>query len=475
MYSNKFNKKLMALSACIALALAQGVYAEETQVSTTPVGQAQATAVVAPVAAAPVKLSLQEAMQRAFDTNPAVTMAVYNRQSAKANWSAARSAFGPSITLNHSSKRFGSDSDQATVGHLHSDGVSVEMPVFTGGALEGASRAAKANYKIAAEGEQAAYNNLRSNVTNGYYQLLAAENAKKLAQDSVDRMAQHLKNVQAQYDVGVVARVDLLRSQVELANAQQTYISAANGRDLAESSLNNIVGLPLDTPLQLDNILVYEPYDKDMQYCLDYSKDHRPELKQAKAGVDAKAALLAVAKSGHMPKVSVTGSKGWENGNYPSYKDGVGAWSAILGVKWNVFDSGVTISKIHAAEADLHNAEENLRNTQDLISLDVRKCYFNLREAEKRIATTSTVVEAAQEDYRISQVRYLAGVGTNTDVMDASVALTNAQNNYLTALYDYNISKTNLLTAIGEPMVVPHKVKVVNAELKAAEADMNKK
>lgn len=84
--------------------------------------------------------------------------------------------------------------------------------------------------------------------------------------------------MQAQYDVGVVAKVDVLRSQVELSNAQQSLIQAENNYQVAEANLNKIVGLPLDTQLKLDKILVYTPYDKDMDYCLEFASQHRPDL-----------------------------------------------------------------------------------------------------------------------------------------------------------------------------------------------------
>ena len=133
----------------------------------------------------------------------------------------------------------------------------------------------------------------------------------------------------------------------------------------------------------------------------------------------------------------------------------------------NIFDSGVTLSKIHGAEADLKKAEETYRDTVDVVNLDVRTNYLSLREAEKRIKTTELAVEQADEDYRIAQLRYMNGVGTNTDVLDAQVALTQAKTNYTQALYDYNTSKTNLETSIGVPMANPVQVKVQAA--KAAE------
>ena len=69
--------------------------------------------------------------------------------------------------------------------------------------------------------------------------------------------------------------------------------------------------------------------------------------------------------------------------------------------------------------------------------------------AEKNIPTTKVAVEQSQEDYKIAQVRYSAGVGTNLDVIDAQVALTTAQTNYIQALYDYNTSKASLDKAMG--------------------------
>ena len=135
----------------------------------------------------------------------------------------------------------------------------------------------------------------------------------------------------------------------------------------------------------------------------------------------------------------------------------------------NVFDTGVTLSKIHGAEADLKKAEETYRNTVDSVNLDVRSNYLGLRKAEKRISTTKLAVEQADEDYRIAQLRYMSGVGTNTDVLDAQVALTQAKTNYTQALYDYNTSKTALETSIGVPMENPVTAVKVQAA-KTAEA-----
>lgn len=459
MDKHKLSKRLLVLSAAISMALSQSAFAGET-----------------------VQLNLDDAMQRAFQTNPTVSIAGYELDSARANYNAARQSRGISISASHQTQRSGYDDYREVklaggpsywtknIGNNHSNALTASLPIFTGGKLSGQIEQAKANYKYNEVGVQRTYNEMRSTVTNGYFNMLQADNLQKLNAESVTRLEDHLKNVQAQYDVGVVAKVDVLRSQVELANAQQTLIQAENSYQIAEANLNKIVGLPMDTTLQLDNILVYNAYDKTMDDCLAYAAEHRPELMQAKYNVDAAKGALKVARSGHMPQVSASASQAWSSDNWPG--DDNGNWGVGVNVSLNVFDTGVTLSKIHGAEADLKKAEETYRDTVDSVNLDVRSNYLGLREAEKRINTTKLAVDQADEDYRIAQLRYMSGVGTNTDVLDAQVALTQAKTNYTQALYDYNTSKTNLETSIGVPMGNPLAAVKVEpaAEVKADEA-----
>lgn len=451
MNRNKLTKRFLLLSAALTMALGQSAFAGET-----------------------VALNLDDAMLRAFQTNPTVSIPQYELDSARASYNAARQSRGISISANHTTQRGGYDDAQQAapgiwkgIGNNHANSLSASLPIFTGGKLSGTIKQAKANYQYNEVGVQRTYNEMRSTVTDGYFNMLQADNIQKLSAESVTRLEDHLKNVQAQYDVGVVAKVDVLRSQVELANAKQTLIQAENAYQVSEANMNKIVGLPMDTNLKLDNLLVYNAYDKNMDDCLAYAAEHRPELMQAKYGVDAAKGALMVARSGHMPQVAASATQQWSDSSWPG--DDNGKWGVGVNVSMNVFDTGVTLSKIHGAEADLKKAEETYRNTVDSVNLDVRSNYLGLREAEKRISTTKLAVEQADEDYRIAQLRYMSGVGTNTDVLDAQVALTQAKTNYTQALYDYNTSKTALETSIGVPMSNPATAVKVQAA-KTAEA-----
>lgn len=443
MFSYKKAKNVLALTAALSVLCSQSVFA------------------------ATLELDLEETIQRALLTNPSVKIAEYNRKAAKADYSAAKGARGISISLSHDSSR-GGYADYArrsvnggtpiwtkSIGNSHSNSITASLPIFTGGELQGQIGQAKANYRSMLSAEEQAYNEMKETATTGYFNMLNATNMKALRQESVDRLQAHLDNVIAQYNVGIVARADVLRSEVELANAQQNYITASNEYDVAEATLNNIIGTPLGTTLLLKDRLQYEPYENDMAYCLAYSEQHRPELKQAEYAIDSAEAALVVARSGHMPKVYANASNNWggNGSNWPGDDDE--NWSVGVTASMNIFDSGVTWSKIHAAQENLAKVKETQRQIKDAVELEVRTDYLNMREAEKRITTTQVAVASAEEDYHIAVVRYQAGVGTNIDVMDAQEALTQAKTNYYQALYNYNTSKAALNTSMGVGVPVP--------------------
>lgn len=447
MFSYKKAKNVLALTAALSVLCSQSVFA------------------------ATLELDLEETIQRALLTNPSVKIAEYNRKAAKADYSAAKSARGISISLSHDSGRGGYADNRSyvitdnmgrqiprydkSIGNSHSNSITASLPLFTGGELQGQIGQAKANYRSMLSAEEQAYNEMKETATTGYFNMLNATNMKALRQESVDRLQAHLDNVIAQYNVGIVARADVLRSEVELANAQQNYITASNEYDVAEATLNNIIGTPLGTTLLLKDRLQYEPYENDMAYCLAYSEQHRPELKQAEYAIDSAEAALVVARSGHMPKVYANASNNWGGNGSDWPGDDDENWSVGVTASMNVFDSGVTWSKIHAAQENLAKAKETQRQIKDNVELEVRTDYLNLREAEKRITTTQVAVASAEEDYHIAVVRYQAGVGTNIDVMDAQEALTQAKTNYYQALYNYNTSKAALNTSMGVGVPVP--------------------
>ncbi len=399
----------------------------------------------AAVFADPIELSLDDSVTMALKNNPSIKMALADKD--KANWAIneAKAGKGVSIDFTHSDSRL--HSEAAGTYNSFSNTASLSLPLYTGGKLEGQIDQAKLSAKVSDLALSQTMQEVKLNATTGYYDILEARNMLTVDRESVESLTGHLKNVQAQYDVGTVAKSDLLRSEVELANAQQTLFKAQNTYDLAVTAFKNVLELPFDSQIILKEDLKYEKYDLTLADAVQHGLEHRPEMVQAQLNVDIAKESVKIAKSGKLPTVALSASNGWNDTTYPGADNN--NWSVGVSAKFNVFDSGLTKSQVKEANASVDKAVATGQQTRDTVISDVQSAYLSLREAEKRIGTSKVTVEKATEDFKIAQVRYSAGVGTNIDVLDAQVSLTEAKTNYVQALYDYNSSRAKLDKAMG--------------------------
>ena len=123
-------------------------------------------------------------------------------------------------------------------------------------------------------------------------------------------------------------------------------------------------------------------------------------------------------------------------------------------MQWNIFDNGITSAQVHSAEAQKKRYESQARQQVETISLDVHNAYVNLQTAAKNIEVTSEAVAKAEEEFEIAQIRYVEGVDTNLNVMNAQEKVVETKNNYYRALYNYNTSRAQLEKAMGIPVTI---------------------
>jgi len=406
-----------------------------------------------PVLAAPVELSLDDSIALALRNNPAIKIAEAGKE--KSLWGIEQAKAGKGFTLGYTHSDIRTDKSSTTLAvvplyNLFSNQLTLSLPIYTGGKLEGLIDQAKLNFNVSNLNVDATKQQLKLSATTGYFTVLQTRNLLEVSKQSVDDFGGHLKNVQLQLDAGTVALSDVLQTQVQLANAQDGLIKAQNNYDLAEANLNNIIGLPLDGEIKLKENLKYQQYSLNLNDCVQYALVNRPEMVQAQASVAIARDQVKIAHSGALPTLGFNATNGWEANNFPGAQNS--NWTVSMTTSLNVFDSGLVKSQVKQAEYGVTTAQEQARQTRDNISLQVRQAFLSIKEAEKRIDTSQVAVNQAQEDFRMSQVRYEAGVGTNLDVIDAELALTQAKTNYIQALYDYNTSKALLDQAMGVPV-----------------------
>ena len=444
-------KKLRRLAALLATGL---LLTAATLVGAEPAANPATT--VAPV----TEITLDQAVNMALTNNPSGKIAVFEFEAAKGSLTAARSYRWPTLSYTHKDAWtwYGEkyiDSNYPSKDHNYvedkfSNALTLNWTVWAGNKIESQVSQAKLALDSSQWGIAAARQTLKYNATDAYFKLMAARNAVKLGEESVERLEKYLQDVQVQYRVGVVAKVDVLRSEVSLAQARQTLIEARNAYDLAMSNLNNIIGLPLTTNIGIKGDLTYEKYEQALAACEDTALRQRPEIFQYTDAVKSAQEAITIARAGYLPTVTATAQAAWYNDQFPGGKNY--NWTIYLTTNWNILDSGLTAGNLKKAVETHKKAQEQLRQTVDSVRLDVRSTYLSLQSFDQSIQTSKASVGLAEEDYRIKVIRYRAGVGTNLDVLDAQVALTTAKNNYLLAMYNYNNYRAKLDKAMGVPV-----------------------
>ena len=404
------------------------------------------------LAADTVDLGLDDSIQMAFENNRTLKQSLANVDAARWNLSSARRQQGPTLSWQGTANRVGGKYYQnASYDNLYGNTLSAGYNLDTSGSLKHTRERAAYALNQADLTLENAKQTIKYQTTSAYYQVLEYRNLVEVQQEAVDVLQEHLNNVNAQFRVGTVAKSDVLSSEVQLANAQQSLVTVQNNYNLAVASLNNIIGLPTDTQLNIKDSLQYTPYDLNLDNCTVYALDNRPDGIAADYAVEQAKQAVDIARAGHKPTVNASVVRSL-TGDDPFDEDVTGQWTAGFTANWNLFDNGVTHASVEQAKASLRASEESAAATKEDIQLNVRQQFLSLQAAEKNIQTTSKAVEQAEEDYKIAQVRYSAGVDTNLSVMDAQEKLTSARTNYYTALYNYNTSKAALDKAMGIPI-----------------------
>ncbi|MCL6629291.1 MAG: TolC family protein, partial [Armatimonadetes bacterium] len=213
-------------------------------------------------------------------------------------------------------------------------------------------------------------------------------------------------------------------------------------------AFNNVLGRPLETTVELVEPETPGFVDVDFNSCIEIACESRPEVLQAKSAIELGDKMAEVARLSGKPTVAFR----WVyNRNFDTslFNPRESSWTAFLLTSISVFDGGENKAKVDQATADANNARFTYQNVRDMATLDARQSYLSLKESEERIRAAEKGLEQAREGMRLAQVRYRGGVSTQIEVLDAQTALTQAETNYVNALYDYQIALAKLERAVG--------------------------
>ncbi len=425
---------------------------------TDPQGKEEARAATTPIP----HLTLEEAVQIALEKNSEIRMAESSVAAAQARARSASADLLAKFETGYSMTRLSDDPEVIFGGgqpfisgskpnYLWTVGFT--QPVFTGFALTTARELARLGVDTAKLEKEEIREEIILRTKEAYFQHLLAGRFRSVAEDAVKRLRAHLKDAQAMYDAGMIPRNDLLKSQVQLADAEQELVRAGNREELTRSNLNLLLRRGINEDLLLEDILTWTPYAPSLEESLRQGLEQRPGVRVMDLGVEQAGQSVRLARSRYYPSILLVGEYYRQGDTFDVNGNGfTNTKNALIGLqtKWTFFEWGKTRADVTQALYEKDKAGEARERIRDRVAIEIKQAYLDLQTAAKNIDTSKGAVEQAGENYRITDLQYKEQMTTSTEVLDAETLLSQAEAHYYGALYGYNLALASLERAMGK-------------------------
>lgn len=411
---------------------------------------------------APVVITLGAGLKEATEESRLIKIASYNPEMASTDVSGAFARFLPTVSASAGQTWLayqpgavaGTNSFYTAQRSSFSFGVTAQQTLFDFGGRTANYKAAKAALESSRQDLQRIRNLVALDYIATHFNLLEADKLVAVTENELESLLAHVKTAKALYDEGVITKNDLLQANVKLSDTQQRLITVRNQQRLTAAALNTILARPPGALLRAAEV----EYDLTTPFSLEQAwtmaAARRLELAIADNEINAADLKAAAKKADYFPTVIAQGGYSFVENRYQLNTDN---WSLMLGLNLNLFNGGATKAEVARLLNRRNQLTEQKRKLLDDIRLEVEKWYRDEQNARERVAATKDAIVQADENLRITRVRYQEGVGTATDVLDAITLRTLAETNYHRALYDMRRSHAGLLHAVGEELVTAYK------------------
>lgn len=283
---------------------------------------------------------------------------------------------------------------------------------------------------------------------NAYLQVTAAISRVEAAQSEVNTAQALYQRAVDQQNAGVSPQIDSLRARVELQTRQQQLIQAQNDLDKSRLQLARTIGLSLDQRFELSDRVPFQPLPPlDFRTELQRAYQRRADYLQASSLVRAAELSKSAAVAEHYPSLAITGFYGDQGLNSPFHSHGV--FSAGAGIQIPIFAGGKMRADIQEADANLQQRQAELDDLRSRIEYEIRNAFLDVMSAAKQVEVAQSSLQLANETLTQAQDRFSAGVADNLEVVQAQDSVATANESYISAVYQHNISKVILARSVG--------------------------
>lgn len=322
------------------------------------------------------------------------------------------------------------------------------QPLFLGGKLLAAKKFASAERQAALANQQVTENQVLQQTAELYFQAILLEQVVKTREHVLEGMRRHQREAKRLVEEGLIARHNLLRADVAVANAERALLQDRNNLELVKLALKHHLGLPKDATIQINEQLKYIPFSDSLRFLKRKSETRQPVFSLIASKRKAASQKLVAERSDFLPQIAAFGK--YEL--YPEYLSTLEPrWAVGVQLSFNLFNGFKSYHRVQAAKHLRRQVQLMEQNTHRQVDLWIEKSWRKMVNAREHYLKTHADLALARESVRLNEKRFHSGLGTSLEVIDARLMLEKTELEQLNALYKYYSGLTHLLTATGNP------------------------
>ena len=417
-------------------------------------------------AAPPLRLTLDEAVRRGLETSHRIAEAVARTEAAAA---VADERHAPTLPQISGLAGYTRTNHVDPFGFVYPTGQSLvvypdipnnyrtrldlQWPIYTSGRLDALERAARIDASASTDEIATARADLTLEITRAYWALITAGEALRVVQESLASVNAHLRDVRNQLDAGLLPPSDVYRVEAQASRQRMLTVQAGSARDIVEAELARLVGAPPGTPIETVAALdLLGPLPTSLDGLIASARLQRSERAALLKRTDSAGQRERAAAAGSKPTVAVGGGVDYASPNsrfFPREDAWRTSWDASVNVIWPIFDGGRTRSEMAETAALRRAVQERLADFDVTLAVEIRQRVSEITANRAAIEAAADAVRSAAEARRVLVERFAAGVATSTDVLDAQVALLQAELDRTLALANAHLADARLARASG--------------------------
>lgn len=416
--------------------------------------------------AATIRLTLDDAMAKAVETSHRIGEARARVDAARASTASRNAADKPVFSLLGGYTRTNHVDEYAitlpgqTPRVIYPDvpdnvraRIDMAWPVYTSGRLPALERAAGADLEAASRDVATSRADVRLDAARAFWSLVMAREHVKVVQESVARIEAHLKDVKVMLAAGLLAPNDILSVEARRSRERVLLIEAGNARDIAEADLRRVIGAAASSTVEpvvgAEEVAAPVP---PLTALVAEARTTRPERQALELRISALRERGTAASAATKPVVSLAAGADYARPNtriFPRKAEWNPSFDIGVNIAWTMWDGGRSSSDVAEVSATRRSLEERLAEFDRQLEFDVTGRRLDVESARASVGAAAEGVTAAAEAHRVVAERFKAGLVSNTDVLDAQLALVQAQLEHTRATTAVRLALARLDRTLG--------------------------